>query len=934
MDRGRVRAGWERRRVFAVAAVACMAGTLLRAETPPFSMPPENGSREARFQNPPPSARILPIRHHYPDDLGEQDRALRQLAEKGFGGWAGNVSFTGYVDDETKWPSYIHSVKQSRAAGMSLWLYDECGYPSGSARDLTLRGHPELEARGLLVAVAEVPSGGSATLDLPPGKLVAAKGVPVRDGVLALSEAVAVDAVATDGRLIWRAPEYPVGSWRLFAMTDSFLYESTHAQVSLAYKKPYINLLMKEATERFIAETHERYAAHLGSDLGKWFTSTFTDEPSLMSYWFKPLPYFVLPLSPELPKLYRERTGRTFFDDVPAIVGEAGTLSLRDRFDFWNLVGDLVSQNYFGTLKQWCNAHGFHSGGHLLMEESVEAHVPLYGDFFRCLRLLDAPSIDCLQSLPSHVPWQTALFAGSSAELNGDRYVMCEASDHCQRYRPKGDTRPIVQVTEAQIIGSLNRLIWGGVNTFTSYYNWTPFDVETVNRINRQVGRCITLQTECHSAADIAILYPAETLMCGYQPLNMGAGGMLCHRAAQAFRLAGRELFVANRCFLYVDSQTLAQAKPEKGELAYREMRWKTVILPCTATLPLKVWRNLRDFWLSGGAVIALDLPPQNSTDAFPCGEVQAISRELLGTADRQPGASSRRNAKGGIGLYLPSGQCILLPQWIDRLQEPHVNVRTEQRKNTIRTAHRRGKEGDVFFLINDSELPWKGTVAFCEEAPMEQWNPVDGSHHAVARDSNGRIPLTLAPYGAILYTTPRALTPKRLSCGGEETVLLRKSMLGTPRSVTLGARKKDLETRLTTDAAAPYPHRSFGKVVTSNVDTFCFTAYRYGQPVIPQEASGLLLDVRIPKRQDHAPVLLVFAVDRQGGRYIANTSQPLSQPGEAQIALSFNQFAPFGETKGELNPQDIVSIEIGWGGYFGIAGQTIELETRPPAVY
>ena len=41
----------------------------------------------------------------------------------------------------------------------------------------------------------------SVTLDLPPGKLLAAKGVPVRDGVLDLSE-----AVASDGRLVWRAP--------------------------------------------------------------------------------------------------------------------------------------------------------------------------------------------------------------------------------------------------------------------------------------------------------------------------------------------------------------------------------------------------------------------------------------------------------------------------------------------------------------------------------------------------------------------------------------------------------------------------------------------------------------------------------------------------------------------------------------------------------
>ncbi|MBO7653569.1 MAG: hypothetical protein J6U40_01490, partial [Kiritimatiellae bacterium] len=139
MRRGKAICGW----IGLLAAGVCAAEPL-------FTMPPEKGSREARFQNPPPSSRILPIRHVPSDDLKRQAAELKSLAERGFGGWAGNVSFDGYVDNEAKWPSFLYSVKESRAAGMALWLYDECGYPSGSARDLTLRDHPELEARGLL----------------------------------------------------------------------------------------------------------------------------------------------------------------------------------------------------------------------------------------------------------------------------------------------------------------------------------------------------------------------------------------------------------------------------------------------------------------------------------------------------------------------------------------------------------------------------------------------------------------------------------------------------------------------------------------------------------------------------------------------------------------------------------------------------------------
>ena len=79
----------------------------------------------------------------------------------------------------------------------------------------------------------------------------------------------------------------------------------------------------------------------------------------------------------------------------------------------------MVADAYFGTISDWCRAHGFKSGEHLMGEESFNFHVSHYGDSFRCMRRLDAPSNDCLTSISSQVPWLAALFAGSARELNG-----------------------------------------------------------------------------------------------------------------------------------------------------------------------------------------------------------------------------------------------------------------------------------------------------------------------------------------------------------------------------------------------------------------------------------------------------------------------------------------------------------------------------------
>ena len=249
------------RAVFLVGlcGVLCLAAEPSTPVLPP--LPTEDRPLAERFAVPPASARILRIIHAQRDNPAEQDRQLQTLAAQGFGGFAGNVAFDGYVDDETKWPAFLRGVRLAKAAGMSLWLYDECGYPSGSARDLTLRGHPEWAARGLLVADTNT-SGGAVSLALPPGRLVLAAALPRRDGMIALDEARDLTASIHDGQLVWQAPP---GDWFVVAMTDDLIYEGTHAAISLAYKKPCIDLLTPEPTARFLEVTHERYAERLGT---------------------------------------------------------------------------------------------------------------------------------------------------------------------------------------------------------------------------------------------------------------------------------------------------------------------------------------------------------------------------------------------------------------------------------------------------------------------------------------------------------------------------------------------------------------------------------------------------------------------------------------------------------------------------------------------
>ncbi|MCB1128586.1 MAG: DUF1080 domain-containing protein, partial [Verrucomicrobiae bacterium] len=331
----------------------------------------------SRFANPPAGSRILKIIHGWPDAAEAQDAWIRRFTAQGFGGVVCNVSFDQYLESDAHWQQFIRAVRAAREAGFVLWLYDERGYPSGNAGGLVLQEHPEWEARGLLVSDCES-GGGAVELAVPPGRLVMAGAWPVVDGRIGLSGFQDLQDRIREGRLCWQAPP---GSWRVMIFSEDRLYEGTHADGNLAKKMPYVNLLQPEPIKRFIELTHDRYAAHFGGDLGKDFVATFTDEPSLMSCFLKPMPWRPLPWSANLPGEFEQRRGRPLAHAMlPALVADAGPAGTKFRYDFWQTVGELVSESYFGQIQKRCEHWNIPSGGHLLMEEGLVTHVPFYGD--------------------------------------------------------------------------------------------------------------------------------------------------------------------------------------------------------------------------------------------------------------------------------------------------------------------------------------------------------------------------------------------------------------------------------------------------------------------------------------------------------------------------------------------------------------------------
>lgn len=904
--------------------LAGLTGLLCRAAEPTTSQtalplqPTEDRPLAERFADPPASTRILRILHSQKDKPEEQDKILKQLAAQGFGGFAGNVSFDGYVEDETKWPAFLRGVEMAKASGMSLWLYDERGYPSGSAGDLTLRGHPEWAARGLLVAETNT-SGGAVALTLPPGKLVLAAALPRRGGAVALGDMQDLAASVANGTLTWQAP---AGDWFVVAITDDLLFEGTHAAVSLAFKKPCIDLLTPEPTARFLEVTHEAYAARMGKDLGKHFVATFTDEPSLQNLWMRPMPYRVLPWSLTFEQEFQKRRGRALRPLLPALVAEAGPDGAKARYDFWNTVGELVSQNYFGQIQTWCHKHNILSGGHLLMEEGLVGHVPLYGDFFRSVRRLDAPSIDCLTSLPQDVPWHIARMIGSAADLEKQPITMCEVSDHSQRYRPKGDTRPIRIVTEDEIRGTCHRLVWGGINTLTSYYAFKDLTDEQLRRLNAEIGRCQTMLRGGYQVTDLAVLYPIESVWPKFIPAFHGATAEAAARRVESvFDGVSSALYGANRDFTYIDAQALCDAKVKGDALRHGDLRWRVLILPAVDTLPLEAWEQIARFWRKGGTVIAVGARPANSEKELPSAKVQALADEVFGKGE---GPCTSSNKAGGTAVLLPVGMLGLVPRVVDGLVARDASC--ADAKAPVKITHRRIDGHDVYFAINDSAAAWRGEIRFCGRGVTEQWDPATGKMTALAQGAS--VPTEIGPYGAMFFRAAQVDEPKRLGTLDASGFTMNSAPLPDCGAPKVG-QGQHVRCELTGDAATGWC--AAATLTKGQVDTHLFMSFSYAEPLNLSDAEGLSIDSSVPAGQTTPAEQLVFMHTKDGGDYIAGTGRYLSAPGEARGYAMFSQFKPFGKTDKPLDLTQVTSIRIGWGGYFGSEGEKIALTVKAP---
>lgn len=687
-----------RKRLLTLVAVLAAAGA--SAQTA------QTARTADEFRNPPAACRPVPLwfwnnTRIEPSTAVEQFRTFTQ--RDGYGGCAilpfgGN--FAPEYLSEDYFALYGQIVRQAREAGLTMSLYDEYGFPSGSMGAINgdgtprfMQRHPEATIKRLDKYEYPLEAGTACDIRLPrEGRLMA---LVAMDSLT--RETVALSGRVADGRLRWTPP---TGAWKLLCFQ------------CVKDGDPNVDYLDPDAVRLFVEDTHQRYYDRFPEAFGEVITETFCDEPTLYRaqgrIWterFNERFEAVYGFSPEA--LY------------PALWYDIGPKTAAARNYLFGFRARLYAEGFMKTIREWAAAHGIRSTGHQDQEEVLNP-VSVSGDLMLCGKYMDVPGID---KIGGDRPAELFYKVVSSSAANWDKQLVMSETFGAMGNIP---VRELYTIAMEQYTKGINQLIphavWYNDSDVTflpelSYRN--PLYNEALPEFNGFLARLnYLLQPEGRTVADIAVLYPIHSLQAGHYldgPEGYYAGGVKIP-GTDYIRVAAMLNDTLSRDFTYLHPEVLARCPVRKGMLhlenEVNHQHYRVLILPGVKCISPECLRTVERFRRAGGRVVFTTALPECSTQFdIPAAEVSARVEAML-TARKNP------------AVFLPEPDTGSLRQALDAGFTPDVTVCGAP---GLRYIHRVSGGRHIYYFANLGTGTAEADILLREGVKLRGFDPHTG---------------------------------------------------------------------------------------------------------------------------------------------------------------------------------------------------------------
>lgn len=496
-------------------------------------------------------------------DPEELIRQIRWMKECGIGGFfmhARTGLKTEYLSKE--WMNCVDICAEEAAKlEMNAWIYDENGWPSGSAGGKLLA---ERNNRNQYL-IAE-------TGDFDP--------------------TAAVSYRLEKERLV-----------RVYEKTEDGSYLNLHIRVAASTT----DILNPEVVDQFLSLTHEKYQEHYGMTFSEKVKGFFTDEPQ---YYGGHTPYTKM-----MEAYFQEQYQEDILDSLGLLfVEREGYRSFRYRY--WKGMQSLLLKNFAGKVYEWCEAHGVRLTGHYVEEQTLGGQIRWCGGVMPFYEYEHIPGIDWLGRASDNElsPRQV----GSVAAQLGKKQVLTETFAFCG-----WDISPfeLRRIAGFQYVNGVNLMCQHLIpyaeygtrkHDYPAHYSpVNPWVQEEFGTFNTYFTRLGYLLAEGEQKVRTAMLHPIRSAYLEYkrEAEKEGYGIALLE---QQLKGACRTLSRLNIAYHFLDETLLEKyGFVREGAIGCGACSYDYLVIPPLMTMDRSTERLLREYAAQGGRILLLgDAPP------------------------------------------------------------------------------------------------------------------------------------------------------------------------------------------------------------------------------------------------------------------------------------------------------------------------------------
>ena len=356
----------------------------------------------------------------------------------------------------------------------------------------------------------------------------------------------------------------------------------------VARLKGYADLLNFDAVSNFIKHTHEVYKRELGEYFGTTVKGIFTDEPQLVGKY---------PYTYSFPQKYMEKYNESFIDNAWMLQSDLPETTAF-KYKVCKLFGEMFTQSFTCQIEEWCAKNNLIFTGHFSNEDGLCNQVKANFNLMEHYKKMSRPGIDFLgRRLTSLVLLKQV---ADSAFLHNKNIITSE-SFGCAGWDVTFDDLSLISSYQAafgvnSIVTHLSAYSMKGrrKRDYPAFYSYQEPWWDTFYNLADNIAQNNGFLAEGKRKPTTLVIHPTTSMWC------LTGGSTTFSEKSQEisnqFRILNENLIDLQRDYLLISEDDFMQLKCENQKLYFNDNCFDTVIIPYSVSLNASTYKILKEF--------------------------------------------------------------------------------------------------------------------------------------------------------------------------------------------------------------------------------------------------------------------------------------------------------------------------------------------------